>query len=605
MRATNSGMIRNLTSMFAAGFVFLLASFPACAQTTATFGENQIGKNCGNLASYIDFDTITQCNTSNTSGGLYQKAPLFVGAVTSPPYAATTCDAGKNGMIQYSGSVMQYCNGSSWTTLAAGSLGSSASVTNPSRSGDITTGLFSSTASTVSIATSGVERMRVNGSGYVGIGTTSPAQPLHVYYNTNGVNGVLVQTGSSATARVDIQNSAGHYALTVGDTAVNTNDFAIYDAAVGAARLYVNSSGNVGIGTTSPTFPLYVNGLAKANGWAVNSTVGDTNDGTPQYGLGVSSSLGFVQLQGWSGLVFGTGSTRRMIINGSGNVGIGTTSPGVLLDVNGIIRSLSNIYALGSVGVGTYSPGYKLDVAGDIRATGRILANANGTSYLCGGDDACLYDVNIPNTVGIYGNDTSQGSVRLGSNGGTVSGSGGNVGINTTSPGYTLHVNGNLGVAGNTIYNSAGFYIAMQTDGNLCWYHSGTGFSTWCSGLSDERYKKNIEPLQDSLQKTLQLRGVSFEYRQDKVKGYGPGRYIGMIAQEVEKVFPELVVTDPQNTMKRLDYDKLTAILVEDVKTLKAENDKLRADFEAYKKEAATNSCGGGSYVRARSSVAH
>jgi len=86
------------------------------AQTTPTANETQVGDACKNAAHSTDFDTLVQCNSTGASGTM-QKAPLFVGAVTSPPYTATTCDAGKKGMMQYDGSNMQYCDGSVWQVM--------------------------------------------------------------------------------------------------------------------------------------------------------------------------------------------------------------------------------------------------------------------------------------------------------------------------------------------------------------------------------------------------------------------------------------------------------------------------------------------------------
>lgn len=91
---------------------------PAAAQTVPTYGESSVGRvNCGRLEHGTDFDTLFQCNTSAANGGTIQKAPLFVGNVTSPPYAATTCDANKAGMIQWTGSAFQGCDGISWNSL--------------------------------------------------------------------------------------------------------------------------------------------------------------------------------------------------------------------------------------------------------------------------------------------------------------------------------------------------------------------------------------------------------------------------------------------------------------------------------------------------------
>jgi len=84
---------------------------------------------------------------------------------------------------------------------------------------------------------------------------------------------------------------------------------------------------------------------------------------------------------------------------------------------------------------------------------------------------------------------------------------------------------------------------------------------------SDIRYKKEIHPLESSLEKVIQLQGVTYEWDIDKVNGagYKEGKQIGLIAQEVEKVLPELVHMDNKG-YKTLSYDKLAPVLIEAVK---------------------------------------
>ena len=130
--------------------------------------------------------------------------------------------------------------------------------------------------------------------------------------------------------------------------------------------------------------------------------------------------------------------------------------------------------------------------------------------------------------------------------------SAGNVGIGTTSPSYMLHVNGS--VAGVGAYNA----------------------------LSDIRYKKDVQSLAHSLAKILAIRGVTYKWiDEDK---YGSQTQIGVIAQEIEKIVPE-VVTTGSDGVKRVKYTDLIPLVIEamqelnvDLGVLKAENERLKAD---------------------------
>ncbi|MEK8021480.1 MAG: tail fiber domain-containing protein [Candidatus Parabeggiatoa sp.] len=91
---------------------------------------------------------------------------------------------------------------------------------------------------------------------------------------------------------------------------------------------------------------------------------------------------------------------------------------------------------------------------------------------------------------------------------------------------------------------------------------------------SDVRLKKDIEPIDNSLEKVLNLKGVTFRFKEDSDKN--KPKEMGFIAQEVEKVIPEVVTTNHEG-YKGVDYSKITAVLVEAVKELKAQNDALKA----------------------------
>jgi hypothetical protein len=84
-----------------------------------------------------------------------------------------------------------------------------------------------------------------------------------------------------------------------------------------------------------------------------------------------------------------------------------------------------------------------IEIPGKLTATGLIHANVSGGAFLRGGDDATLNDINIANHMGLYGyQDSTKGSLKLGSGGGIISGASSKIGINTIAPGATLTVNG-------------------------------------------------------------------------------------------------------------------------------------------------------------------
>jgi Chaperone of endosialidase len=108
------------------------------------------------------------------------------------------------------------------------------------------------------------------------------------------------------------------------------------------------------------------------------------------------------------------------------------------------------------------------------------------------------------------------------------------------------------------------------------------------SSPSDGRWKKNVQPLESSLEKIAHLQGVSYDWKKDEYPDVGmtEGKQIGLVAQEVEKVLPELVSED-KDGYRGISYSKLTAVLVEAVKELKAQNqmqkkvlEKQQADIE-------------------------
>jgi hypothetical protein len=110
----------------------------------------------------------------------------------------------------------------------------------------------------------------------------------------------------------------------------------------------------------------------------------------------------------------------------------------------------------------------------------------------------------------------------------------------------------------------------------LAVYVNGSGqyTGTW-SKSSDERMKRDIEPLRGSMDQLLRLQGVSFYWKDPSEHGNDLNIQRGFIAQQYEKVFPEWVHTD-QKGFKAIDTTGLDALEVESIRQLKLENDLLK-----------------------------
>ena len=129
------------------------------------------------------------------------------------------------------------------------------------------------------------------------------------------------------------------------------------------------------------------------------------------------------------------------------------------------------------------------------------------------------------------------------------------------------------------IYCADNSYVKLYNNGaeKLETTSSGVTVSGEVNATSDLRLKKNVKTLENSLDKVCKLRGVEFDFI-DTNK-----HTIGVIAQEVEKVLPDIVVTNEETDMKSVAYGNLTAVLIEAVKELKSEVASLKQEIKELK----------------------
>jgi hypothetical protein len=141
---------------------------------------------------------------------------------------------------------------------------------------------------------------------------------------------------------------------------------------------------------------------------------------------------------------------------------------------------------------------------------------------------------------------------------------------------YTIHGNNQYGYQLLDVYGSAYIMNNLGIGKTSPQYRLDVNGTIQCINVqetSDVRYKKNVKPLKNSLGKIEQLKGISYEWKKDEFpkKKFSKNKQIGLIAQDLEAVIPELVHTD-NDGYKSISYNKLTVILLEAIKELKSQN---------------------------------
>jgi hypothetical protein len=388
---------------------------------------------------------------------------------------------------------------------------------------------------------------------YLGIGTSTPSHLLHV--NGHTFSSILTVT-SNITAGEFIGDGNQITNLNLNDTAVilDIENGGTGRNSIDANKLMVGGiggnsiltpndlhfeSGNLGVGTQSPTDKLHVVGTVRATSYI--------GDGSAISNLHMDNAgLGTLNVNRG-----GTGTTN--MANDKVLVGNGSNA----------VRS-SEIYWNGSMmGVGTALPVELLDVDGTTRTSNLIVTSVAEASFF-EGDGSRLTNLSVNNVesgtldvqYGGTGRTSFDSTKILVGNGvspitsaSSLYWTGNNLGINVPNPTVALEVNGGILASEDIVAES------------------------------DAKIKTNLRPIRDALRKVGVLRGYVYN-RSDLGEARSTENFMGMVAQEVKDVVPEVVKYNEQTDMHSLAYGNMVALLVEGMKEMHTTFSSKLTDLE-------------------------
>lgn len=237
---------------------------------------------------------------------------------------------------------------------------------------------------------------------------------------------------------------------------------------------------------------------------------------------------------------------------------IGPTTLSNTLTVSGDIQARSNIYILNSLGVGTSNPTETVDIIGNTRITGTFVSSGSCIIRKSPGQLINTETSNVFKFYEINGFSNNNSNIYIYSPHGVFINGQSNIakftdsniymssklGIGISNPAYPLHVIGQS----NNISIFADFGITQ---------------------FSDKRLKKDITRIQNALDTVCSINGYSYL----RVDSGSTKRIMGVVAQEIEQVLPDVVNVDTITNLKGVSYMELVPLLIEAIKDLKTEKD--------------------------------
>ena len=260
------------------------------------------------------------------------------------------------------------------------------------------------------------------------------------------------------------------------------------------------------------------------------------------YGNLIQSGSSNSVIAGGHGSLIQGSSSHACIVGGEVNSILGSAGDSSIL--GGLYNTIQNGATYSMIAGGAYNTN-RANAAFAAIPGGRFNEAGGYCSFAAGHHAKALHDGSF-----VWADSTGTDLVTTGPNQFLIRASG-YVGININTPAYLLHVNGDAGKPGGGPWSVA----------------------------SDARLKKNIEPITGALEKLLRLHGRTYEYQEPARIGELPGTQTGMVAQEVEAVFPQWV-DEGQDGFKRLTYRGFEALTVEALRELREEKDARIATLE-------------------------